>query len=167
MPGAPAVDFLQLDLADLATVRTAAAVLLDSGEQLSVLINNAGVMATPPMKTKDGFEFQVRLRGQRWLCAKPGVRARSSWLHTTLPRRPRQLGINHLSHFLLTALLRPLLEAPDTPTRVVNVSSVAHFTARRCSCCSCGSCCMKYRQEHTPTLFPINTGPHALRRPYV
>jgi len=25
-----------------------------------VLLNNAGVMATPKMQTKDGFEYQVR-----------------------------------------------------------------------------------------------------------
>jgi NAD(P)-dependent dehydrogenase (short-subunit alcohol dehydrogenase family) len=40
-----------------------------------------------------------------------------------------QMGTNHLGHFLLTALLRPLLEATATasePARVVLVSSVGH-----------------------------------------
>lgn len=29
------------------------------GQPLDVLLNNAGVMATPPMVTKDGFEYQL------------------------------------------------------------------------------------------------------------
>jgi NAD(P)-dependent dehydrogenase (short-subunit alcohol dehydrogenase family) len=46
----------QLDLADLASVRAFA-----SGWQgeLSVLINNAGVMRTPERRTADGFELQI------------------------------------------------------------------------------------------------------------
>jgi NAD(P)-dependent dehydrogenase (short-subunit alcohol dehydrogenase family) len=45
----------QLDLADLASVR-AFAEHFDG--DLDVLINNAGVMATPERRTKDGFELQ-------------------------------------------------------------------------------------------------------------
>src|SRR5215218_10197901 len=46
----------QLDLADLASVRAFA-----NGWQreLSVLINNAGVMRTPERRTADGFELQI------------------------------------------------------------------------------------------------------------
>ena len=46
----------QLDLADLASVRGFA----DEWEgDLDVLINNAGVMATPERRTKEGFELQI------------------------------------------------------------------------------------------------------------
>jgi NAD(P)-dependent dehydrogenase (short-subunit alcohol dehydrogenase family) len=46
----------QLDLADLASVRAFA----DAWEgDLDVLINNAGVMAVPERRTKDGFELQI------------------------------------------------------------------------------------------------------------
>jgi NAD(P)-dependent dehydrogenase (short-subunit alcohol dehydrogenase family) len=46
----------RLDLADLSSVRAFAEAW--DGE-LAVLINNAGVMATPQSRTKDGFELQV------------------------------------------------------------------------------------------------------------
>lgn len=41
-----------------------------------------------------------------------------------------QLGVNHLGHFLLTNMLLPLLSTPDRPSRVVNVSSAAHYFGR-------------------------------------
>jgi NAD(P)-dependent dehydrogenase (short-subunit alcohol dehydrogenase family) len=49
---------LVLDLADLASVRRAAAEAADLGP-LDVLVNNAGVMATPHRRTVDGFELQL------------------------------------------------------------------------------------------------------------
>ena len=48
-----------LDLADLASVRTAAKELMDAHPVIHVLINNAGVMATPRGTTADGFELQI------------------------------------------------------------------------------------------------------------
>jgi NAD(P)-dependent dehydrogenase (short-subunit alcohol dehydrogenase family) len=47
-----------LDLADLASVRDAAAEVDGSVERLDVLMNNAGVMAPPLGRTADGFEMQ-------------------------------------------------------------------------------------------------------------
>jgi protochlorophyllide reductase len=52
------LDVLPLDLADLASVRTAAASLADHYGALDLLINNAGVMAPPRTLTRDGFELQ-------------------------------------------------------------------------------------------------------------
>ncbi len=54
-PGAQ-VEFLALDLADLASVRAAAKAFLDRGLPLHALINNAG-LAGPRGLTKDGFEL--------------------------------------------------------------------------------------------------------------
>src|SRR3954451_22170332 len=54
MPGT--VDVRALDLADLASVRAFAEAW--PGD-LEILINNAGVMATPETRTKDGFELQI------------------------------------------------------------------------------------------------------------
>merc|ERR1719384_2065415 len=49
----------KLDLASLASVRECAAQLGNSLEKIDILINNAGVMACPQMKTEDGFEMQI------------------------------------------------------------------------------------------------------------
>src|SRR5882757_1770658 len=49
----------RIDLADLASVHAFADGILSDGQQLDVLINNAGVMAVPKrMLTADGFELQ-------------------------------------------------------------------------------------------------------------
>ncbi len=47
-----------LDLASLASVRAFAGRFLATGRPLHLLINNAGVMATPQSYTDDGFEMQ-------------------------------------------------------------------------------------------------------------
>jgi protochlorophyllide reductase len=51
---------IQLDLADLTSVRKAAdEVRAITRDRLDVLVNNAGVMASPPRLTADGFELQI------------------------------------------------------------------------------------------------------------
>ncbi|MPZ95090.1 MAG: SDR family NAD(P)-dependent oxidoreductase [Propionibacteriales bacterium] len=57
VPGA-VLDVVRVDLADLSSVRTAAAVILKQDRPIDMLINNAGVMATPKRLTLDGFELQ-------------------------------------------------------------------------------------------------------------
>jgi protochlorophyllide reductase len=52
------LDVLSLDLADLASVRSAAATLMERYSAIDLLINNAGVMAPPRTLTRDGFELQ-------------------------------------------------------------------------------------------------------------
>lgn len=90
----PNVHLLTLNLNSLASVRACAEEFLSKSSQLNILINNAGVMATPEGRTQDGFETQF--------------------------------GTNHLGHFTLFYLLKPILLASSTPefnSRVVNVSS--------------------------------------------
>ena len=53
-----AAELLELDLASLESVRTAAAELHDRFERVDLLVNNAGVMYTPKQQTADGFEMQ-------------------------------------------------------------------------------------------------------------
>lgn len=93
------VELLHLDNNSLASVRRCADEFKQrSGGKLNLLINNAGIMMVPTLtKTEDGFESQF--------------------------------GVNYLSHFLLFQLLKPLLlssATPEFPSRVVNVSSMAH-----------------------------------------
>lgn len=53
-------ELVTLDLADLGSVRAAAADVRErTGDALDVLVSNAGVMATPRRTTKDGFELQL------------------------------------------------------------------------------------------------------------
>jgi len=54
------VELMALDLASLASIRAFVDNLAKQNKKVDLLINNAGVMACPPMKTKDGFELQVR-----------------------------------------------------------------------------------------------------------
>ncbi|MDQ3150396.1 MAG: oxidoreductase [Actinomycetota bacterium] len=72
-----------LDLADLTSVRRAAAEIRErTGDVLDVLVNNAGVMATPRRRTADGFELQIGTNhlghaALTWLLApalRPGAR---------------------------------------------------------------------------------------------
>jgi NAD(P)-dependent dehydrogenase (short-subunit alcohol dehydrogenase family) len=51
-------ELVELDLADLKSVRACADGLLEKGEPFDVVIANAGVMATPFGHTADGFETQ-------------------------------------------------------------------------------------------------------------
>lgn len=57
-PGAK-VEVMPLDLADLASVRAFAESFKAQHPRLDLLVNNAGVMAIPYAKTRDGFEMQI------------------------------------------------------------------------------------------------------------
>jgi NAD(P)-dependent dehydrogenase (short-subunit alcohol dehydrogenase family) len=52
------LDLVALDLTSLAGVRAAAAAVAETVERVDVLVNNAGVMATPFGRTADGHELQ-------------------------------------------------------------------------------------------------------------
>lgn len=56
--GVSGVDVIEMDLADLASVRRAAANFIARGDTFDVIIGNAGVMACPQGVTADGFETQ-------------------------------------------------------------------------------------------------------------
>lgn len=92
-----AIVLVKVDLDSLESVRAGAAEILRQTDRLNIVVNNAGVMATPEGKTKDGFETQF--------------------------------GTNHVAHFLLFQLLKPLLLASTTrqfQSRVISVASFGH-----------------------------------------
>ena len=97
--GNDAIEFLALDLADLASVRRAAAEVLATDRPLHVLVNNAG-LAGQRGRTADGFELAF------------GTNHLGHFLLTTL----------------LLDRLRGSAE-PAAPARVVNVASGSHFDA--------------------------------------
>ncbi|WYZ36105.1 hypothetical protein EsH8_X_000752 [Colletotrichum jinshuiense] len=52
------IKFLELDLASFASIKKAANTFLGLSDRLDILMNNAGLMATPPTLTADGYEVQ-------------------------------------------------------------------------------------------------------------
>lgn len=53
-----AIEFLKLDLTDLKSVQEAARTFTAKESRLDILFLNAGIMATPPGQTKEGYEIQ-------------------------------------------------------------------------------------------------------------
>jgi NAD(P)-dependent dehydrogenase (short-subunit alcohol dehydrogenase family) len=91
------VELLEMDNNSLDSVRAAAKTFLSKSEKLNVLVNNAGIMAAPEGKTKDGFESQF------------GVNHLAHFLFFCL-----------LKDTMLTS------STPEFNSRVVNVSSSGH-----------------------------------------
>ena len=52
------LEILELDLSDLSSIEAAAEEVKGRPEPLDVLVNNAGVMVPPELRTEDGFELQ-------------------------------------------------------------------------------------------------------------
>lgn len=52
------VELVSLDLSDLSSVRAGAETVRGMTKRIDGLINNAGIMQTPQIKTKDGYELQ-------------------------------------------------------------------------------------------------------------
>lgn len=52
------LELMQLDLASLDSIRSFAKEFLSKYDQLDLLVNNAGIMVPPLMRTKEGFEIQ-------------------------------------------------------------------------------------------------------------
>lgn len=91
---------VSFDVARLADVRRGAEQVLALAPKLHVLVNNAGIFASERVATSEGIEATF--------------------------------AVNYLGPFLLTELLGPRLtdSADEMPSRVINVSSVAHTRGR-------------------------------------
>ena len=59
LDGIKGVELVEMDLASLASVRAGADAVRQRTDRIDLLINNAGVMATPLERTVDGFELQL------------------------------------------------------------------------------------------------------------
>ena len=93
------LEFLQLDLSSLESVKHAADEFLSKEAHLHVLLNNAGVMALPASTTKDGFDVQ--------------------W-------GTNHMGHALLTKLLLPTLLKTAEASPPNTVRIANLSSEGH-----------------------------------------
>ncbi|KXG54624.1 Short-chain dehydrogenase/reductase SDR [Penicillium griseofulvum] len=94
----PRMEIVEMDQANLSSVRAAAAAILDKTSKIHLLVNNAGTMGFPDIRlTADGHELQF------------GTNHLSHFLFYKL-----------LEPALLAAA------SPDVPSRVVNLASSAH-----------------------------------------
>ncbi|GAA4546817.1 SDR family NAD(P)-dependent oxidoreductase [Pseudonocardia xishanensis] len=84
------VEPVELDLADQASVHAAAKTVRERTDRLDVLLNNAGVMGTPPTVTVDGFELQIATNH-----LGP---AALTWLLLPLLREGRVVTVSSLAH---------------------------------------------------------------------
>ncbi len=100
-----------MDLGDLASVSKFAKYIDGKYEQIDVLLNNAGVMRTPPGKTKDGFEIQMGTNViGHFLLAKilANKTKRQVWLssdaHTLIDQYPGKQSIENSPHIDIDAI---------------------------------------------------------------
>ncbi|OLL24330.1 putative oxidoreductase [Neolecta irregularis DAH-3] len=96
------VEWLSLDLGDLNRVEEAASNFKKKESRLHLLINNAGIMATPYETNKDGIEIQFATN---------------------------YIGHFFLTHLLLPTLSLTAKDSAAHQVRVVNISSLAHNMA--------------------------------------
>ncbi|KAJ7621313.1 hypothetical protein FB45DRAFT_992302, partial [Roridomyces roridus] len=95
--------FLEMDLADLASVKRAADEFLSKEERLNILYNNGGIMCPPiELVSKDGFDLTF------------GTNV---------------VGHFYLTKLLLPALRAAAVADASTGGRVVNLTSNAHYIA--------------------------------------
>lgn len=98
VPEAP-IKLLELDLASFDSIKKAAKIFLAETDRLDILMLNAGIMATPPGLTKDGYELQFGTN---------------------------HMGHALLTELLLPLLLKTSESSPDHDVRVVSLSSTGH-----------------------------------------
>ncbi len=98
----PNIEYLQLDLADFASVAKSAKCIIGKEARLDILILNAGIMATPPSRTKSGHDLQLGTN---------------------------HVGHFLLVKLLMPLLLKTAAESEASDVRIVTVSSEAYNIA--------------------------------------
>ncbi|KAM0331350.1 hypothetical protein ACHAQA_003022 [Verticillium albo-atrum] len=101
VPSAP-IKILHLDLSSLESVQEAARTFSAASDRLDILMLNAGVMATPPGLTKDGYEQQFGTN---------------------------HMGHALLTLLLLPVLKRTAQARPGGDVRIISLSSYGHRNA--------------------------------------
>lgn len=101
VPNACEIIHLPLDLTSFSSIAEAADTFKAKEQRLDILINNAGVMATPYSTTKEGYEIQLGTN---------------------------HVGHALLTKLLLPTLLETAKQ-PTSDVRIINVSSMGHYGA--------------------------------------
>jgi NAD(P)-dependent dehydrogenase (short-subunit alcohol dehydrogenase family) len=118
------LEIIHLDLGSLASVATAANEILTTHDRIDLLVNNAGVMATPERSTEDGFELQL------------GVNHLGHWALTAhlLPamlraEAARVVSVTSTAHHTGRAIDpdNPHLRRTYTPWKAYSQSKLANF----------------------------------------
>jgi retinol dehydrogenase 12 len=109
------IEIVQLNLASLKSVKKCALEILAKESKIDLLINNAGERK----KQSDNKMINDLLHIPSGVMACP--------YRKTEDDLELQFQTNHLGHFLFTALLMPLVKNA-APSRIVNLSSIAHLS---------------------------------------
>lgn len=94
--------FLQLDLSSFQSIKNAVETFRASSDRLDILINNAGIMGTPPGQTEEGYEIQFGTN---------------------------HMGHTLLTRLLLPVLQQTVSTETNSDVRVIFVSSALESTA--------------------------------------
>ena len=117
----PRIEIIQMDLQSLESVRSAARDFKSKSDRLDVLVNNAGDSSSSSSSSSSPHLELLSLTTQPGIAMTPH--------HITSDGWEQQFQVNHLSHFYLFQLLKPLLLSSTTSTfqsRVISVASSAH-----------------------------------------
>ena len=98
VPNCPPIEFVQCDLTSLPSVQNAAQQFARKEKRLDILILNAGIMATPPGTTEQGYEIQFGTN---------------------------HMGHALLTKLLMPTLLTTA-DLPGSDVRVISLSSLGH-----------------------------------------
>ncbi|KPM36632.1 hypothetical protein AK830_g9925 [Neonectria ditissima] len=106
VPGAP-IKLLELDLGSFDSVKKAAKTVLLESDRLDILMLNAGIMATQPGLTKDGYEIQFGTN---------------------------HMGHALLAKLLLPVMEKTAQNEPGADVRIISLSSRGHAHAPKGGC---------------------------------
>ncbi|KAF5658549.1 retinol dehydrogenase [Fusarium heterosporum] len=118
------IKFLELDLSSFASIKKGAATFLGQSDRLDILMNNAGLMATPAGLTTDGYEIQF---GSNYL----GPALFTKLLLPTIVQTAEQYGgdarVINLSSELFKQAPKEGLLLSRVKTSLENISSLARY----------------------------------------
>ena len=113
------ISFLHLDLASFSSISSAAKAFTSQSKRLDILMNNAGIMATPAGTTEDGYEIQVGLSNVQGLSLLTPTNSlvqilwamRSVFMHTyfLIPNSKYSKVVSISDRLLISARLSPPL----------------------------------------------------------